>query len=129
MTPICALAVPQSTLTVTLGLPSPGTDEEPTLKTPVSWIYQEGGTTDVYLHGLLLWTFSPFGGRLHHLRFQGHGALWLTGWPCPSPDFTDFSWHFKSAHALLLEHSRILQEKKTRDTQGLQETLKLRIFK
>lgn len=28
-----------------------------------------GGTTDAYLHGLLLQTFSQFGGRRHHLLF------------------------------------------------------------
>lgn len=46
---------------MTPGLPSPGADAEPYFKTPVSWIYQEGGTADTYLDRLLSWSFSVWG--------------------------------------------------------------------
>lgn len=82
---------------------------------------------------MLISTFSSyellpqFGGRL--LLFPVLRCSLAARLDVPSPWLHQVSWHFKSAHACQLEHSRLHQEKKIRQTQRLQETFKLDTFK
>lgn len=78
---------------------------------------------------VLLGTFPQLGEDSIPCCSQFGGTLWLTGLDVLQPWLHWFSWHFKSARALRLQHSRTTPRQWIRQTQGWQETLGQDAFK